>query len=48
MSRLTYGLLLSSLMLAGCASHPNNDTALQSNLERWKAQLQQPVGTPTK
>ena len=22
--------------------------ALQSNLERWKAQLQQPVGTPTK
>ncbi|MFA7942474.1 OmpA family protein [Pseudomonas brenneri] len=29
MSRLTYGLLLSSLMLAGCASHPNSDTALQ-------------------
>ncbi|NVZ12972.1 MULTISPECIES: ABC transporter substrate-binding protein [unclassified Pseudomonas] len=24
------------------------ETALQSNLERWKAQLQQPVGTPTK
>ena len=22
--------------------------ALQRNLERWKAQLQQPVGTPTK
>lgn len=29
MSRLTYGLLLSSLVLAGCASHPNSDTALQ-------------------
>jgi len=24
------------------------ETALQRNLERWKAQLQQPVGTPTK
>jgi len=24
------------------------ETALQSNLARWKAQLQQPVGTPTK
>ncbi|CAM2862346.1 Outer membrane protein OmpA [Pseudomonas gessardii] len=29
MNRLTCGLLLSSLMLAGCASHPNSDTALQ-------------------
>ena len=24
------------------------EAALQRNLERWKAQLQQPVGTPTK
>jgi len=24
------------------------ETALQRNLEHWKAQLQQPVGTPTK
>jgi len=24
------------------------ETALQSNLARWKAQLQQPVGTPIK
>jgi len=23
------------------------EAALQRNLERWKAQLQQPVGTPT-
>ena len=29
MNRLTYGLLLSSLVLAGCASHPNSDTVLQ-------------------
>ena len=29
MSRLTYGLLLSSLVLAGCASHPKSDTVLQ-------------------
>ena len=29
MNRLTCGLLLSSLVLGGCASHPNSDTALQ-------------------
>ena len=29
MNRLTFGLLVSSLLLAGCASHPNSDAALQ-------------------